>query len=247
MNITNPFDEFYRNRHLAYVSSCRTTLGFNRSDGTHVNEFSPFAPLKPRESLVEAWGNARAIKNPEPRELCTLLTAHPGTFDMWTISAQIVATHCANGSSLLHDIIPHAQGTVWIKFGGKARALESATKRPVVKFPGWAFLAIFHKCQQSADEQGAQWTGKKALQVELWSNVKLDQTVDGIDVAASLAVEEVQLLIEHSDERTRDVIALRLEGLTQQQIAEVLGLSRDQVARVFAKLKQRPNGFNQFG
>lgn len=69
---------------------------------------------------------------------------------------------------------------------------------------------------------------------------------DGIGTEVDFDSElEVQMFLDKLDKRTRKVVKLRLQGLTQAEIGKIMGVSQVQVGRVLSKVQDIYKGGNK--
>ncbi len=115
----------------------------------------------------------------------------------------------------------------------------------------WLLLAITkrklvdHIRRETAEKRGS---GRVATEANLAgsgggsSGFRLDQLVDAEptpDLVAALSEEWVRLLATLRDERTRQVVTLRVEGYTVQEIADQLGIGKRSVERKLDLVRKR--------
>ena len=229
----------FAERQALVALSCRTTLLYDRGNGTIIRQHLPFEPLSVRESAVTAWCEARRAGHPEPREVCHLLVRHPCFEEIWTVAAKMVLRAYSNYDEWVDKLIPHAQGTVWIVYADNQQAFESALARPVERFPGWGYEFIVHRCQESCRELSGELLWPKSLNVAQLSVVQYDAVAPGTDVVALVLGRELRLIVETYDDRTRTVIDYDVEGLNDNEIAEKMGISRHQLFRFREKMCDR--------
>ena len=228
-----------RERDLVVAKSSRTTLLYGRMDGTCIRQHLPFADMSLRESAITAWGEACKDGKPDPREVCHLLIRHPCLEEVWTVGAKMVLRHYPKHEEWVGNVIPHAQGTVWIVYADNQEAFEEAAARPSDRFPGFGYEFIVHRCQESCHYLSGRGLWPDSMDCEQLSVVECEPIARGTDVVALVLGDELRLIIEKYDDQTHTLIDSRLEGLKENEIAARMGISRHQLYRMSEKIKDQ--------